>query len=61
MEGRVEAYDLGRTPGRVPSLEEELAALEADTGVNDELEALKARLNNSIPNGSTSGPNAEKQ
>jgi phage shock protein A len=44
MEGRVESYDLGRAPGRGPTLEEELAALAADTGVNEELEAMKARL-----------------
>jgi len=49
MEGRVEAYDLGRSPGRVPTLEEELAALEADTGVDAELEALKSRLGNQLP------------
>jgi phage shock protein A len=49
MEGRVESYDLGRTPGRSPSLEEELAGLEADASVNEELEALKARLGNRAP------------
>lgn len=49
MEGRVEAYDLGRSSGRVPTLEEELAALEADTGVDAELAALKARLGNKLP------------
>ncbi len=51
LEGRVEAYDLGRsgTPGVAPTLEQELANLEADTGVEDELKALKARLNNSMP------------
>ena len=42
MEGRVESYDLGRTPGRSPSLEEELAGLEADASVNDELAALES-------------------
>jgi phage shock protein A len=51
MEGRVESYDLGRTPGRSPSLEEELASLAADASMNDELEALKARLGNRIPQG----------
>jgi phage shock protein A len=51
MEGRVESYDLGRTPGRGPSLEEELAGLAADASVNDELEALKARLGNRMPVG----------
>jgi phage shock protein A len=49
MEGRVESYDLGRMPGRVPSLDEELATLAADASVNDELEALKARLGNRLP------------
>jgi len=49
LEGRVEAYDLGRTPGRSPTLDEELATLAADTTVNDELEALKARLGNRMP------------
>jgi phage shock protein A len=51
MEGKVESYDLGRTPGRGPSLEEELASLAADASVNDELEALKARLGNRMPQG----------
>ncbi len=46
MEGRVEAYDLGRAPNRQPTLEDELATLAADAGMNDELEALKARLGN---------------
>jgi phage shock protein A len=49
MEGRVEAYDLGRSPGRTPSLDEELASLAADASVTDELEALKARLGNRMP------------
>jgi phage shock protein A len=49
MEGRVEAYDLGRSGGRGPSLEEELAGLEADAGVDEELAALKARLGNRLP------------
>ena len=43
MEGKVEAYDLGRKPAR-PGIEEEFAALEADAGVERELEALKIRL-----------------
>jgi phage shock protein A len=33
----------------VPSLEEELAGLEADAGVDEELQALKARLGNRLP------------
>jgi len=49
MEGRVESYDLGRAPGRIPTLEDELAGLAADATVNDELEALKARLGNRLP------------
>jgi phage shock protein A len=51
LEGRVEAYDLGRsgTPGAALTLEQELANLEADTGVEDELKALKARMGNSMP------------
>jgi hypothetical protein len=50
MEGRVEAYDLGRAPPlRGPTLEEELANLAADASMNEELEALRARLGNRIP------------
>jgi phage shock protein A len=41
LEGKVEAYDLGR--GK--TLTDEFAELEADKDVNDELAALKARLN----------------
>ncbi len=45
MEGRVDAYDLGRPkPPR-----DELADLEAEAGVAEELEALKTRLGNRIP------------
>jgi phage shock protein A len=40
MEGRVEAYDLGRAR----TLEDEFADLEADQAVNDELAALKAKV-----------------
>jgi phage shock protein A len=49
MEGRVEAYDLGRTNGGKPTLEEELAGLEANAGLDEELAALKARLGNRLP------------
>ena len=42
MEGKVEALDLGRKP----TLAEELDGLEAETGVEDELKALKERLGN---------------
>jgi phage shock protein A len=45
MEGRVEAFDLGRKKG----LHEELSDLEADAGINDELEQLKSRLGNRLP------------
>lgn len=47
LEGKSEAYDLGRggLPGqRKPSLHEELASLEADAAVEDELAALKRKL-----------------
>ena len=44
MEGKVEAFDLGRKP----SLGDELAGLEAEAGVEEELEALKERLGNRI-------------
>ena len=49
-EGRVEAYDLGRagTAAR-PTLEQELAGLETDAAVEDELEAMKQRLGNRLP------------
>ncbi len=50
MEGRVESYDLGRAPAtRGPTLEEELATLAADASMNEELEALRARLGNRLP------------
>jgi phage shock protein A len=51
-EGRVEAYDLGRpgAPGAGrPTLEQELAGLETDAAVEDELAALKQRLGNRLP------------
>jgi phage shock protein A len=41
MEGKVEAYDLGQTK----TLADDFADLEADQSVNDELAALKAKLN----------------
>jgi phage shock protein A len=44
MEGQVEAYDLGRKP----ALAQEFAELEADTGLDAELEALKSRLGNRV-------------
>jgi len=44
IEGRVESFDLGRKS----SLAAELAGLDAEHGVEEELEALKARLGNRI-------------
>ncbi len=46
-EGRVEVYDLGRARG--PSLEQELAGLETDATVDDELTRLRQRLGNRLP------------
>ncbi len=57
MEGRIEAFDLGRTAnGRGPTLEEELAGLEATAGMDEELAALKARLGNRLPPQGTDKP-----
>jgi phage shock protein A len=47
MDGKVDAYDLGRN-GRGPSLSEQFAELETDTKVEDELAALKERLSNRV-------------
>lgn len=44
IEGKVEAYDLGRVKG----VGEELAGLEAEASVDEELDALKKRLGNSL-------------
>jgi phage shock protein A len=44
IEGKVEAFDLGRKK----TLADELAGLEAESGVEEELKALKERLGNSI-------------
>ncbi|MEN3167399.1 phage shock protein PspA [Gluconobacter sp. OJB] len=43
LEGKAEAYDLGRRTGH-PTLQEELAALETDAVVENEFEALKRRV-----------------
>lgn len=43
-EGRVEVYDLGGASGSSPSLEQELAGLETEAAVDDELARLKQRL-----------------
>jgi phage shock protein A len=51
MEGKVEAYDLGRPR----SIAEEFAGLEAEASVDEELDALKKRLGNSLK------PAAQKQ
>jgi phage shock protein A len=44
VEGKVEAYDLGRSK----TIVDELAGLEAENGVEEELKALKERLGNQI-------------
>ena len=45
MEGKVEAFDLGRKK----TIADELAGLEAENGVEEELKALKERLGNRVP------------
>ena len=45
LEGKVEVFDLGRPR---ETLAEELAGLEAEDGIDDELKALKERLGNRI-------------
>ncbi len=46
LEGRAEVFDMGRgQPGGGKSLEEEFATLEAENGLDAELESLKQRLN----------------
>ena len=47
-EGKVEAYDIGRPRGTNQGLHEEFAEMEADAGVQEELDKLKARLGNRI-------------
>ena len=44
MEGKVEVFDLGRKK----TVADELAGLEAESAVEEELKALKERLGNSI-------------
>ena len=44
MEGKVEAFELGRKPG----VADEIAGLEKDARVEEELAALKMRLGNRI-------------
>ena len=60
LEGRVEAFDLGRGKSAAPTLEDELAALEANDAVDAELAALKARMGNSLPAGEAS-PGEKKE
>lgn len=48
LDGKVEAYDLGRQD-KEPSLAEQLATLESDAKVDAELAALKERLGNRTP------------
>jgi phage shock protein A len=45
LEGKAESYDLGRKA----TLQEELAGIEAEAGVEEELAALKKRMGNSVP------------
>ena len=49
-EGRVEAFDIGAVPeGSPQGLAEQLAGLEANTAVEDELAAMRQRLGNRLP------------
>jgi phage shock protein A len=48
LDGRVEAYDIGRKE-REPSLDQELTTMESDAKVDAELAELKARLSNRTP------------
>lgn len=48
LDGRVEAYDLGRK-GKEPSFDEELTSLESNAKIDAELAELKARLSNRTP------------
>jgi phage shock protein A len=46
LEGKAEVYDLGKSRGgKTKSLEDEFATLEAESGLDAELDALKQRLN----------------
>jgi phage shock protein A len=51
LEGKAEVYDLGRKA----TLGEELAGLEAEAGIDEELAALKKRLGNSMGGNSMGG------
>jgi phage shock protein A len=48
LDGRVEAYDLGRK-GKEPSFDEKLTNLESSAKIDAELAELKARLSNRTP------------
>jgi phage shock protein A len=48
LDGRVEAYDLGRK-GKEPSFDDELTNLESSAKIDAELAELKARLSNRTP------------
>ncbi|MDY0883001.1 phage shock protein PspA [Dongia soli] len=48
LDGRVEAYDIGRKD-REPNLDQELATMESDAKIDAELAELKARLSNRTP------------
>ncbi len=49
-EGQVEAFDIGAAPeGSPQDLAEQLAGLEANTAVEDELAAMRQRLGNRLP------------
>ncbi len=49
-EGRVEAFDIGAAPeGSPQGLAEQLAGLEANAAVEDELAAMRRRLGNRLP------------
>ena len=55
LEGKAEVYDLGRKA----TVGEELAGLEAEAGVDEELAALKKRLGNSMGGNSIPGHSAK--
>lgn len=54
LEGKVEIYDVGRKPG----IGDELAGLEAESRVEEELAALKKRLGNSVASATGGAPAA---
>jgi phage shock protein A len=59
LEGQAEVYDLGKSgAGKTKSLEDEFATLEAENGLDAELDALKQRLNNAGRGNQTGGSGA---